>query len=139
MLYSDNEISHMLMLLIDRFFSVFTNAHKFLESMAKKETPTVGLRPLQRPIKIAIIDNGIDKWQDTISENIKEGFSYEGRAAGKLLPWFTAAHAHGTHMASLIRKINPYCELYIFRVSSLREGMDPNKAIEVKFYISRSF
>lgn len=99
--------------------------------MEKKETLKPELRLPQRRIKIAIIDNGIDKWQDTISENIKHGVSYASRVDGKLLPWFTAAHAHGTHMASLIRKINPYCELYVFRVSSLREGMDPKRAIEV--------
>jgi hypothetical protein len=122
------KITKMLIPWIYSFFGVFTTVHKFLESI---ETPRAGLRPQQRRIKIAIIDNGIDKWQDAISENIKHGVSYASRANGKLLPWFTAAHAHGTHMASLIRKINPYCDLYIFRVSSLREGMDPNKAIEV--------
>jgi hypothetical protein len=115
------------------FLGVFSNIHKFLESIEKKETPMAGLRLPQRRIKIAIIDNGIDKWQETISENIKEGFSYASRVNGRLLPWFTAAHAHGTQMASLVRKINPYCDLYIFRVSSLREGMDPKSAIEVKF------
>jgi hypothetical protein len=120
----------MLILHTGRFFDVFNNIHMFLESIEKGKE-RVGLRLPQRRIKIAIIDNGIDKWQDTISENIKEGFSYASRVSGKLLPWFTAAHAHGTNMASLVRKINPYCELYIYRVSSLREGMDPKCAIKV--------
>ena len=113
------------------FFGVFITIHKFLASIENNENPKAGLRKPDRRIKIAIIDNGIDKWQDTISENIKLGVSYASREDGKLLPWFTAAHAHGTHMASLIRKINPYCDLYIYRVSSLREGMDSKRAIEV--------
>jgi hypothetical protein len=111
-----------------RFFSVFSSVHTFLDGKQ------IGIRrpPVMPPIKIAIIYNGFDKWQTTISENIKQGISYASRA-GRTLPWFTASHAHGTHMASLIGKINPVCEFFVYRVNSLRGDIDAKKAIKVRF------
>jgi hypothetical protein len=104
---------------------VFSSVHTFLDG----NQPGLLRAPTYR-IKIAIIDNGFDKWQTTISDNIKQGISYASRA-GRILPWFTASHAHGTHMASLIGKINPVCEFYVYRVNSLRGDVDAKKAIKV--------
>ncbi|KAF2802521.1 subtilisin-like protein [Mytilinidion resinicola] len=112
----------------DRFFRSFSTIHKTLDS-PQTQNLSRSCQPANR-IKIAIIDNGVDKWQTTISENIKKGISYMSKTHGHTLPWFTASHAHGTHMASLIRKVSPICDLYIYRVNSHRGDINAENVIK---------
>ena len=116
-----------------RYFNIFTTIHEYFQEAGTLSNASKFLRHPKEspPIKIAIVDNGIDRWQDTILGNIKEGRSFACRG-DRALPWFTASHAHGTHMASLIRKVNPICDLYIYRVNSLVQDIDAEKAALVR-------
>ncbi|KAJ9412545.1 hypothetical protein FOXG_14873 [Fusarium oxysporum f. sp. lycopersici 4287] len=63
-------------------------------------------------IKVAIVDNGVDPWQPDIAAKVKGGFcAVEGS-------WSTPEHAHGTMMASLVKRVNPLVHIYAYRVAS---------------------
>jgi hypothetical protein len=86
----------------------------------------------EQRVKVAIIDNGADRMG--ITANIVRGMSFvrSGLEAKSTLPWYTPADPHGTQMADLILKVNPWCELFPLRVSSLKKDVDMNAAIEVR-------
>lgn len=89
----------------------------------------------EQKAKVALIDNGVDQMGSLISKNIAEGASFVrsgGRTEIPTLPWFTAAHAHGTQMACLIREANRWCRLYPARVGSLQLDIDDEAAAKVR-------
>ena len=93
-------------------------------------------------VKIAIVDNGVDKIRTTLSANIEKGrsFVYHGIGAQKRwLPWWVVADPHGTQMASLIQRVNPYCRLYIARVGEGRKDIRPSSAAKVTITPRLSF
>jgi subtilisin family serine protease len=87
--------------------------------LTQEEIDELGLRT-----KVAIVDNGVDIGQPAISANIRRGRSFVNSYASTewLLPWYTAAHAHGTYMASLVVKVDPCCDLYVYRINTLPVG-----------------
>ncbi|PON29941.1 hypothetical protein TGAM01_v201307 [Trichoderma gamsii] len=90
-------------------------------------------------IYIAIIDNGVDvhsltqKWK-----NISIGRSFvKYDSEDRYLPWFSASDPHGTQVASIIRKVNPFCHLYILKVGETHKDVIPeNVAKAVNYAIS---
>jgi hypothetical protein len=83
----------------------------------------------ENPIKIAIIDNGVDKVRTNLFENIENGISFVTTLRrGNMLPWWMVADPHGTQMASLILKVNPFCRFFIARVGRSRDDIDPEHA-----------
>ncbi|TVY16193.1 Subtilisin BL [Lachnellula arida] len=105
---------------------VYRIATKLAEDSTSQDLPmkfNMGIRKDDFAIKIAIIDCGVDAWQPAIAENIKFGFSYIEQA-----PWYKPEDAHGTLMASLIRRINPWVRFHVYRVSSGRNDLNVNKA-----------
>lgn len=85
-------------------------------------------------IKIAIIDNGADKLRSTIKNNIANGQSFvtaDSETGTRKLPWSMVADPHGTQMASLIKKANPFCRLYIARVGRGHKDIAPENAAKV--------
>jgi hypothetical protein len=81
-------------------------------------------------IKVAIIDCGVDAWQQTIAKSIKFGKSYIENS-----PWYKADHPHGTQMASLIRQINPLVSLYVYRAATSIKDLDVSKAAKVRGFL----
>lgn len=79
----------------------------------------------KRPIKIAVIDDGID-----ISENLLEGKVMGGASfylaqdnANIHAPWWVTQGYHGTIMASLISRICPGAKLFVVRLDEkMSEG-----------------
>ena len=91
------------------------------------------------PIHVAIIDTGIDIAR-TSFENIKKGISFTRTTSGdRLLPWWTAEDAHGTQMASLVRNVNPYCQLYLARVGKRTNDIDSDGAARVSQHTTKYF
>ena len=89
------------------------------------------LEPLRS--KVAIIDNGVDMGQKRIASNVRRGRSFVSlQQNGWFLPWFTSVHVHGTQMASLVVRVDPNCDLFVYRINSLPGGsIDMRHAIEV--------
>lgn len=87
-----------------------------------------------RLIKVAIIDNGADKFRQKIRDVIEKGVSYvraDTESAHRILPWWMVSDAHGTQMAYLVAKSNPWCRLYIARVGKGRKDILPEDAVQV--------
>jgi len=85
-------------------------------------------------IKVAIIDNGVDRIQSTLKKNIAKGVSYvtaDSENGERTLPWWMVADTHGTLMTSVIQTVNPFCQLYIARVGKGRKDILPTNAAKV--------
>ncbi|KAF4632334.1 hypothetical protein G7Y89_g5795 [Cudoniella acicularis] len=124
--------------------------HTFLESLEKKATTTDEFKQysdrfttlteppkldddVDRRIKVAIIDNGADKFRQYVKDVIEKGVSFvkvDSDSESRTLPWWMVSDPHGTQMASLVRDANPYCRLYIARVGRGRKDILPEDAIE---------
>ncbi|KAH0563333.1 hypothetical protein GP486_002095 [Trichoglossum hirsutum] len=100
-------------------------SHSFLEELESLKGPEPGRDYIkENPIKIAVIDSGVDQCRTTISDNIERGESFvEIRSESGMVresPWWLVADPHGTQMASLITQVNPYCKLYVGKVARYR-------------------
>jgi len=90
---------------------------------------------MRNKVKIAIIDNGADMIRTTLNDKIAKGFSFvtaDSEAGNQVLPWWTVSDPHGTQMASLIVRVNPFCSLYIARVGKGRKDILPSNAAKVR-------
>lgn len=86
-------------------------------------------------IKVAIIDNGADRIRYSVRKKIAKGESFVTAGADngdRKLPWWMVADPHGTQMASLIEKANPFARLYIARVAKGRGDILPGSAAKVR-------
>lgn len=125
----------------DQFFKAFEKAQDF--SLAYPERLEIWddakLGPLRT--KVAIIDNGVDIGQKKIASNIRKGRSFVSlHGSGWYLPWFTSVHVHGTQMASLVVRVDPSCDLFVYRINSLPSGsIDARHAVEVSPCFSYRF
>jgi hypothetical protein len=122
-----------------KIFRDFEGCHTFLRALknCKEDAPEfdrkAAKRLRNRPIKVAIIDNGTDKTRSTLYNDIEKGISFaEITATGRRLPWWIVADPHGTQMASLIQRVNPHCRLYPVRVGRGRNDIEEAAAIEVR-------
>ncbi|KAK0612770.1 peptidase S8/S53 domain-containing protein [Bombardia bombarda] len=115
----------------DLFFKAFEHIQSYvLDVPFKLELDDDRLAPLRS--KVAIIDNGVDIGQSSIASNIRRGRSFVSlHHNGWYLPWFTSVHVHGTQMASLVVRVDPQSDLFIYRINSLPSGsIDAKHAIE---------
>jgi Subtilase family len=117
-------------------FHDLENCRKFLDFLKYKVEQHPELRAWSAklwnsPVKIAVIDNGTDKFRHPTSQNIQKGITFmdSGILDGRVLPWYTAADAHGTQMAYLIRRVNPQCHLFVARVGTFRRDIKPEAAV----------
>jgi len=93
---------------------------------------------IDKRIKVAIIDNGVDKFQELVRDKIAKGVSYVTADAGsshRILPWWMVADPHGTQMASLVVQANPSVRLYVARVGTGRKNIRQDHAAKVSLYI----
>ena len=96
--------------------------------------PQRGPRGADLRIKVAIIDNGADINRSNLRKRIDAGVSYvpaDKDQPGQPLPWWMVSDPHGTQMASLVEKVNPYCRLYIARVGKGRNDIKADHAAKV--------
>jgi hypothetical protein len=126
-----------------KIFDDFRLCHNFLGDLADKKSAYFRERVdvlNKHPVRVAIIDNGVDKVRTTLFGKIDNGISFVKTLSGdRILPWWMVADPHGTQMASLIQAINPFCRLYIARVGKRRDDIDSEKAAEVSSCIEISF
>ncbi|KAK3372938.1 hypothetical protein B0T24DRAFT_247827 [Lasiosphaeria ovina] len=113
----------------NQFFKAFSNAQsQALGDLDPSDNER--LSPLRS--KVAIIDNGVDMGQKRIAANVRRGRSFVSlHENGWYLPWFTSVHVHGTQMASLVVRVDPNCDLFVYRINSLPGGsIDVRNAVE---------
>lgn len=81
-------------------------------------------------VKVAVVDSGVRV--DKILFNIVKGETSVQNSDGRPAPWYTCKDPHGTHMAMLIKDVNPHCELYAHRIKGgYHELINPNTAEQV--------
>ena len=86
------------------------NFARFINSIPQEST---------EDIKVALIDDGIDAFDESITEKIVRGVSFSVREGpGDLLnSYFISSHNHGTAMASIIRRVCPRVKLYVAKLN----------------------
>lgn len=80
------------------------------------------------PVKVAVIDNGIDSF--TLRQKSLEGISFVYHYDEES-NWWLASDSHGTQMANLVNHIDPYCKLYIAKVGDKKENLMPDSIVKV--------
>lgn len=91
-----------------------------------------------RPVRIAIVDDGIDHTLDIFRGRIGKGESFQQVAEnihGRWGAFYVPSGTHGTLMAKLICKICPNVELYIAQLEVLpggRRSFNAESAAEVR-------
>ncbi|KAH6680524.1 hypothetical protein B0J14DRAFT_683838 [Halenospora varia] len=76
---------------------------------------------LPEPIKVALIDDGVDASVSTLGNRIMGGKSHHKlRGATELIsPYYTSTSGHGTVMASLICRLCPKALLYVVKIDKV--------------------
>lgn len=90
-----------------------------------------------KPVKVALIDDGVDGSHKIFGGNIKDGISFcvSSDNDKHMYDYWGPSGCHGTQMASLIQKICPTVELYVARLQDGQVGgerrIDPASAVKV--------
>lgn len=91
-----------------------------------------------RPVKVALIDDGVDANHDYLRENIKRGITFctsHPRKERVTSSYYASTSGHGTLMGTLIRTVCPAVELYIAKLDNVRAaegyGFTAQSAAEV--------
>lgn len=99
----------------------------FKESRKGQGTP----ERVEDDVIIALIDDGIDMFDASLSNHVLEGKSFDYHD-GKVRPPFSSARGHGTVMASMILRICPMAKVYPIRLRTY-EGPDGKNQIDRKY------
>ncbi|KAL6693303.1 hypothetical protein J3F84DRAFT_401180 [Trichoderma pleuroticola] len=74
----------------------------------------------------------------TLWSRIKGGKSFVGDSS-RVSPWLFAFNPHGTQMANLICAIDPWCDLYVAKVTEGRAGIMPARVTSaIRYAISQN-
>ncbi|KAF2968969.1 hypothetical protein GQX73_g4638 [Xylaria multiplex] len=120
--------------------------HVWLESMEKFRRALVDIHYIRLPkgdgpatsnnteyhelhatqrVKVAVIDDGVDLGKLNWYNNAVQatGLSYCPPVNRNEQPWHSSTNGHGTLMANMIARINPWVSLHVMRI---QDGMHPN-------------
>lgn len=105
-----------------------------LEKFAIFLASEASIRARDRPVKIAIIDDGVDALQDIFRGKIATGRSFcpLGGSSDLMNAYYVPSGRHGTMMADLICRICPSCQLYVARLDEVTNRNDMSRQITVK-------
>lgn len=73
-------------------------------------------REPQEPIKVALIDDGVDTAFQDLGSIIADGISFCTRENGLYSSYYQSSGGHGTIIASLIRRVCPKVKLYVAKL-----------------------
>jgi hypothetical protein len=100
----------------------------WLENMDKFASFVKNMPDPEREIKVAVVDDGVDKLQGIFGDSIIAGVSFYSSQRGfGTWPHYFSSSGHGTLMAQLVRRICPKAKLYIAR---LDQGINGEPTIE---------
>lgn len=71
-------------------------------------------------IKVAIIDDGVDGFDPTVSQSIANGVSFCRGSSDLVQSYYVSSGGHGTMMARLILRMCPTAKLYVARLQEYR-------------------
>ena len=104
-----------------------------------RNIPDNALPSDRRPIKVAVIDDGIDFFykQEKFANTFKEGQSF--CTGPKRRPFFFSSTGHGTLMADLVQRICPRVHLYVARLDELKGDTTIQPTAESAAKVSQFF
>ncbi|KAH8892234.1 subtilisin-like protein [Thozetella sp. PMI_491] len=73
---------------------------------------------LGQPIKVALIDDGVNTSHRTIQGKIQGGMSFDPGLENRPSPYYVTETGHGTVMADLICRVCPVAKLQIFKLET---------------------
>lgn len=79
------------------------------------------------PVKVALIDDGVDSTFKGLNERIARGQSYSRRGSDLCNPYYLSTCGHGTVMACLICQMCPKVKLYVAKLDE--EETDSGRSI----------
>lgn len=93
----------------------------FIETLSHEDEPSTSPPKSTRPVKVALIDDGVDGTHRVLGSNIQAGKSFcVGTGPhNPVYSYFMPSGCHGTQMASLIRDVCPRVQLYVARLQEL--------------------
>ncbi|KAG8158398.1 hypothetical protein KVR01_011520 [Diaporthe batatas] len=112
---------------MDRFRGALMSFHGELEQYQRfKSSPS--------PVKVGLIDDGVDPTKIAdLKVNGREFMTVRGVSFCEG-PWYQSSNHHGTTMANMILRINPWSTIYSMRLRSGNDGkgrvIDPESAAE---------
>jgi hypothetical protein len=96
-----------------------------------------------REVRVALIDDGIDKLQGRFGDSIIDGVSfYTSLERFDTKPYYFSSSGHGTLMARLIRRVCPKVHLYVARLDegqSFDGSRQPTADSAAKVFFSLAF
>src|SRR5271169_984416 len=92
---------------LDQFFFYFEFIRLQRFHAAVWRNGEIANAPNNTPIKVAIIDTGVDSTHTQIREAIESGKIFNGAGFPKSLVPFEDVNGHGTHAASVLLKTAP--------------------------------
>jgi hypothetical protein len=133
----------------DRWFKLLEQKTlPYLQTLRVNQAP-------QQPIRIAILDTGIDaKRVGALKEKIQAehpGLKAHSHRVKKLRTWIADEifgtepdemrdmHGHGTHASSLILKVAPYAELFVAQINREGDIFEPNPISVAQVHAFRLF
>ncbi|ETS78061.1 hypothetical protein PFICI_10123 [Pestalotiopsis fici W106-1] len=105
-----------------------TTMEEFAEFLQNAEANADPRLELLRPVKVALIDDGVDINDPTIRTKVFDGRSFCHRDEEENLnqPYYVSGGGHGTAMASYICKICPNVQLYVLRLEE-KASIEPGR------------
>ncbi|KAH6975043.1 hypothetical protein BKA56DRAFT_589953 [Ilyonectria sp. MPI-CAGE-AT-0026] len=104
----------------DQFEPEIDRKHAWIGSLTKVARLVQNAPDSQsiRPVKIAILDDGVDASITSLDGKIAVGKSFSPNANSNNLmnPWFISSSNRGTYMAMLICRVCPMVQLYVARL-----------------------
>lgn len=111
---------------------------KWMEAMTAFNEKLRNAQPPTCPVRIVVIDDGINPHLNAFSNKIETGESFYkfGEMYNEWTPFYVPSGPHGTHMARLICQTCPYVKLYIAKLEVLqgqgdKRSFNPDSAAEV--------
>lgn len=80
---------------------------------------------LQKPVEVALIDDGVDLYHERLRGKISGGksFDYGFQSENRIRPYWVSERGHGTVMADMMCRVCPIAKIYVIR---LETHDDPN-------------
>ncbi|KAI9770212.1 MAG: hypothetical protein M1839_003240 [Geoglossum umbratile] len=86
------------------------------QATERPRTPVGKRIKLLEDIKVAIIDDGVDGFDPTVSKSIANGVSFCRDRSDLVKSYYVSSGGHGTNMARLILRMCPTAKLYVARL-----------------------
>jgi hypothetical protein len=93
---------------------------KFADEIQSIKVPSTDNVILKNDIKVALIDDGVDPYVESLrgkirgGETFDRGYPHENGPS----PYYTSSRSHGTVMADMICRVCPMAKLYVYKLET---------------------